>query len=1459
MRMVQKILSFVIVGITLTLSTGFLGMGGEKPEEGVKALITAIENNDHVAFMERVPKEYWVRLAEVYRGDHENPSYAWLKDLFVKGDAFKQVRRLNADRATQSYFMMDALLKTITNTVASGDFANYCRKYKSSTLPFDPNVLSKLTYGDMGEGKQEGIIAAVATMPDGQEGVLGLAFIDKKWRIVSLAGNKKAAMDRAEAARKVEEDMLARIAARKKGAELYLQEMGPQLKQLQTFANEKKWPEVAKTTYEMSGPRYFNMYHVNTKAEYNSKAFWNLVSLGIYENIKLEKEAQKFIDSTMKGIEESVSFGIFLQHYATMATVEVVWKNDNTMLLKQYVPTEGRSTVDAYKNSYTKWINFDTNDAGSSFFYTILLKEGDKWIGKGSALAQYDPFKFGKNYARVTYYPFEKDNTIVTVSLEEYMITLAKKFSELYIKAQTQVANEAKWTKEIENIIAELNKAIVNNSPEVFEKYLALPMVIRDDGDINKTAIAMAKYGKNNEDVEKFLDGIRNGTSTFSLKDVDSFFVDELEVVMQRRGKETFYFFERKKGDEPWKLARINTVGELIRPKDWDAKLADLVKKYEVQFALNDSVQVVFTALQKAYTANDPKVFEQYIDLPSFLRDNGNLENTAQAMAVNAKSNADVKAFLEQVSTGKWQKKTPLKDGFAKISSMAVQPLEAIVSLPNQHLLLVRKTEKDAWKIVRYASNATSLKRPENWHADVATRAKVIEEEIAKEEARKQKVLAEMQKKMQEVSANIVKAITEKNAPLAEKYIESSIDILTVFLAIQDELRGSLRAKLAPLHSIQSSFRNSVKTGTPSSKYVTPIWDIEAWKKATFAFLDGKEQCVLATLPTATTNTYALFVPFNNSYKLIVPPSTDKRYFEKNGTMLAEAWMQLLSGYKLDEPRQELMFMVETLRSKNGKKFLEFINVPNLVSWKNLQDRASGLEEQIHNELFDEQKYTAQAESIAKSVSEKGTFTVGTLEITPRKLEKSNLHILTPQMLMLEMNDNNLFFVKKDNNFILQGMVGKLSATQRGELRQRFPDREKELANGKKATLRTVAAQTVSNAVLDLLHVTGGSYEVFKTEKGTVQLRVQAIVQNTAKQAVKPTKFMMFFEDAKGQGWLPWVTKVTSENIKPGATQTFEWEFFPNEKEIYLLQQAEAGKMHFMVRTSEATMNKDTYKRFSSMIDPKQLPDGMWQLGQFAPVKPMLQWRSAEDKVQKAMWDGMKKSKTSVTAHTGHLNQLTKAAASAEAKTQMPVQVEAKAETKPDVKAGTKSEAKPETKSEDKPETAAPAKAEAKAETPVQAEVKPVQAEVKTAPIAITGAQPTAPAPKKPGKAVIVPITTDSMSLTAFTSDSKPDSNIRVLAHGKSPLVGVRVESLGGSNASWKTQSVKTKAIGVLAVMQDGKALNVNDAAFSVDVSSPVTLDLVMQDNGSIGNAKIRLRVIFFHKDGSRTYSIIEK
>ncbi len=134
-----------------------------------------------------------------------------------------------------------------------------------------------------------------------------------------------------------------------------------------------------------------------------------------------------------------------------------------------------------------------------------------------------------------------------------------------------------------------------------------------------------------------------------------------------------------------------------------------------------------------------------------------------------------------------------------------------------------------------------------------------------------------------------------------------------------------------------------------------------------------------------------------------------------------------------------------------------------------------------------------------------------------------------------------------------------------------------------------------------------------------------------------------------------------------------------------------------------------------------------------------------------------------------------------------------------------------------------------------------------------------APEGKKSGKAVLVSTTKDIMSMSAFSPDGKIDSCVRVVSAGGSPLIAIRVENYGGKQGSWKSKDVKTSAMGVLSVYHGDTLLNPKDASFSLDISTPQTLDIYLQDTGALADAKTRIRVVLYHKDGSRTFSILQR
>ena len=212
------------------------------------------------------------------------------------------------------------------------------------------------------------------------------------------------------------------------------------------------------------------------------------------------------------------------------------------------------------------------------------------------------------------------------------------------------------------------------------------------------------------------------------------------------------------------------------------------------------------------------------------------------------------------------------------------------------------------------------------------------------------------------------------------------------------------------------------------------------------------------------------------------------------------------------------------------------------------------------------------------------------------------------------------------------------------------------------------------------------------------------------------------------------------------------------------------------------------------------------------------------------------------------------AKAKAEAEQKAKLETEAKAKAEAEQKAKLEADAKAKAEAEQKAKLEAEAKAKAEAEQKAKLEADAKQEATEVHPLGIV-----VPAPKKPGSSAIVAAEQDVLGMNSFVPDGKADACVTTLDQNASPLIAVRLESMGGKTASWKTKDVSTSAMGVLAVMQNNAIVNSDNSSFSLDVKAPTELKLCVQENGAFADPNTRLRVIFFHQDGSRTYSVVKR
>ncbi len=133
-----------------------------------------------------------------------------------------------------------------------------------------------------------------------------------------------------------------------------------------------------------------------------------------------------------------------------------------------------------------------------------------------------------------------------------------------------------------------------------------------------------------------------------------------------------------------------------------------------------------------------------------------------------------------------------------------------------------------------------------------------------------------------------------------------------------------------------------------------------------------------------------------------------------------------------------------------------------------------------------------------------------------------------------------------------------------------------------------------------------------------------------------------------------------------------------------------------------------------------------------------------------------------------------------------------------------------------------------------------------------------APKPKTPGQALIYPSKHDIIGLNKFNPDNINDIIIKALVHSQSPLINVRVESTGGQALSWKTGGVKSSAMGIIGVQIGEKIINPNDIPFNLEIKTLTEIDLLIQTKNGKLDEETKLRIVFFHADGSRTYARVK-
>ncbi len=904
------------------------------------------------------------------------------------------------------------------------------------------------------------------------------------------------------------------------------------------------------------------------------------------------------------------------------------------------------------------------------------------------------------------------------------------------------------------------------------------------------------------------------------------------------------------KDDGIWNIAAHHSDEDIMiafakNYKDLRQEIQEIQKN---QAKWEKEIQEMLAALQEAIKNKQADEIEKYIDIPSFLRNVGSLEDVAQAHLTYGENNADVKMFLQQVNEGnlgKYSHLSSIKEG--SIEKLA--KFYSLVKLINKsYVVIKREKDNDNWKIVQYGRHNENWERSGDWEKQVTIRIEEVK-----------KALVNMQEKFTTISKAIGEAFRKKDSKNILQYID--VNALALFPAIETDvtlLKKTLE-QIAPARPFMRRFTKAVTNGQPWPE-VVDLWDSEAWEKAQFDFVSNKQKAVIGTLPTKNGERYVLFAPHKDSYKLILVPLAEKNSIIKEGEKFVLEWENLLANYNIDENHYDILELIDLLHNKQGKEFVKHINIPSMFFWSSYEDPLLNVENQAIIEHFQNDKIRNVCKTIEKEINTEGYFIYKDSILHPNFIEKGVVQHKDDTMLLIKYEDpflkykdaaeRNIFFVKEDSIYKMVAIFNSpkkksgldaffSSGISINRVNQSYVQRKEYIKNLIPKLIQPIASESCMAAVLDLLKVENIIYEVEKYDNSRsnsrkIRLRAKFILKNTHDKPITVNKWILYYMDEFSRLWHN-IIFDTSRRITIEAKESIQMEelWALDEKSGYLMQEVVKGEMFFFTRPYQIIIENPQqtmgsfYTRYEGNGKIKDVGNGLWQLDDFPPIKPTAQRIALSKNAMRRLGTNAANYKQTDTPYT--LTQ-----AQAEGLDKAPAATEKQEQTS-------------EEKAQDTATVAGTAAAAEEKDT----------VETKAVPIDTKGL--VTPEPKKPGSALIIPFTQDIIGLNAFAADTKNDSCVRVLAVSASPLIGVRLENVGGTSASWKTKDAGLNALGVLAVQKDGTILNANDASFSLAIDKPTILDLIVQDNGAIADTKTRLRVVFFHKDGSRTYSIVTR
>ena len=1554
MRILRKAGSYGAVLLLCFLLTGFFG--GEKPTEAVTAVITALENNDDAAFGQRVTTDYWLSaftaLDKSGMKSMSEASRTAFAELLSAQQSFMGAVELTKRSGDSMQGLARVMQASAGKAVGEGNFANLCRRIALPAFPFDPEMLKKAQVSEAGSGAAQNTATITCTMPDGQQGALGMVQIDGKWRIVSFGGNKKAAETQAVATLDALQKKAARLKERAPRAEAYKAQALDRHEKLGRI-KEKKDREaatayLAKTLPCKEAPRIA----LNGPLTLDSPELWDAVRQSMAQCLQNPEEPP----SAEKWLENAHTLGPFTKYPVS----EWLSETGNIALVRSpsydndYFPSDFAKYKDKdddfFRQRWEKWIAGDYEDVQDYTSYVFQEKRAGVWSPTGVRSSTSIDLK--NNQTTHTYYGIARSAKL-PFTAEEFMTALAPRFPKLLAEARAVAAKaaearaqELRERAQRADDFAAIGRGLLEDIARIKEKKdLDAAMPYFDLLYLSKKTPIMAPGKPITLDSPELWDAVRQGMA--------------------------------QRLQEPSKTS----------PKNWQeasGHLEDIIKY--LKYMLGE----VFLKTEDVLLTRHPS----YEDETYFSRD--------------AKRNEDENFHRKRRDlwlAGDFDKKQ-------KEEGICLWRKQNGRWIPTE---LCGSTQERSDNEIRheYPGIADDTKLPftaEEFMKALAPRfPKLLTEARTQAEKGIQAEKERIAKVLEGIKGETVLPLAQE----LEKRTPAVLDRMNLYgvlesLAPKDKpiALPDLTDKVDALGAGRHALTQAVQTGK-SMPGLEDLWNIGALRAATLEFSEdpAKESpMVIATIKGAGGPRYMGFAKPRTHWLLVTPPMADKTVVAQKMLHMSLMYKNQPQAFVTQDEQLKLRILTALLRRKQGEEFLKHVDLPSVTYW-NAKEYSPDTKAQAKAMIFPED-VNKDREYILKNINERGVCPLWSdLSVDAESIENAKYTVHKGTLVVHTAPRPLVFLRDRGGAPLLVYTGGNLDEYRLENLPERHAKYLADVAKEKEPMLKQFASRSCADAALDGIVFKNVVYTMQQDGNGFT-LNVNADIVNTLNVPVT----------LRGLELLVWsggkdIRSSESFSIKelplqPQRPARAQWSTRLDDTQVFWMYHAknmrkEKAAVHFTVRPYRLQAGKLDIRRNDANLAVAQQSGGTWELGDFPPVRPALPLlrptgREEQEKMKAVMqgfWTDQKSKaaaevqglfkKVAVTydaatdsftitnslpnpitewkvdydvlengvavgnghrglsrdippgqtlntkAHTKlkpgqtldvRLAQLryagvyissehlplvrgivpplvyqdspvlfTMTGEQASGKGTAPQPEAAKGDTAQadTVKAETTKTEAP-TAEPAKTEAAkapapvptpvpAPAASPAPAATPAPATVTPAAPATADTTVAapaatpsVTSAQtpsttppvatatPVAPAGKTPGKAVAVTGTQDMVGLTAFAPDGKPDSVLRVMAHHSSPLVAVRIDNVGGVMASWKTKDVKTAAQGVLAVLKDGKPCNPGDASFALDVSSPTALDLLVQDTGAIAGNKTRLRVVFFHKDGSRSYAFME-